>query len=258
MSDIPISDLLHTAIDAAYLGGRRALAYFNTRLTVERKRDSTPVTRADREAEEVIRGHILARYPSHSLLGEELGQTMGRKDYRWIIDPIDGTKSFICGVPMWGVLIGIEIEGAIKAGVIYLPGTDEMVAAMVGGGCTLNGRRCRVSEVDELSEATLTATSAISCMKRSDAFSSLAEQVRMVRGWGDCYGHVLVATGRADIMLDYGANPWDVAPLLPILTEAGGHFTTWDGQATMFGRDGVSTNAKLHRAVMEKLAENPK
>ncbi len=250
MGQIALSELLNIAMDAAYVGGRRALAYFNTRLDVERKRDDTPVTQADREAETVIRQMIAARYPTHSIIGEEHGRTHGTEEYRWIIDPIDGTKSFICGVPMWGVLIGVEVRGVASVGVVYLPATDEMIAATRGGGCMWNGRPCRVSSVATLAEATMTTTSLMSCIARSDAFENLARQVRIVRGWGDCYGHVLVATGRADIMLDYGANPWDVAPLLPILSEAGGHFTTWAGEPTIWGPDGVSTNAALHEQVI--------
>jgi histidinol phosphatase-like enzyme (inositol monophosphatase family) len=248
-----LNELLHVAMDAAYAGGRRALAYFNTRLAVERKRDDTPVTCADRETETLIRSMVAGRYPAHSIIGEEHGRTHGSDEYRWIIDPIDGTKSFICGVPLWGVLIGVEVRGVASVGVVYLPGTDEMIAAAAGGGCTWNGRPARVSGVSSLADATMTTTSPMSCIARSDAFEHLARQVRIVRGWGDCYGHVLVATGRADIMIDYAANPWDVAPLLPILTEAGGHFTTWRGEATIWGADGVSTNAALHEPVIEIL-----
>lgn len=253
MAEIPLSDLLHVAIDAAYTGGRRALAYFNTRLEVERKGDNTPVTRADREAEATIRQIIQARYPDHSILGEEQGASAGDGSHRWIIDPIDGTKSFICGVPLWGVLIGVEVGGQIKAGVAYLPAVDEMFAASHQGGCTCNGRPCRVSNVSSLDQAVLSTTSSMSCMARSDAFEKLASQVRVVRGWGDCYGHLLVASGRADIMLDYAVNPWDMAALLPILQEAGGHCTSWKNRADIWAGDAVSTNAALHRQVLQIL-----
>ena len=146
MPEPSLDDLLNVAVDAAYAAGRRTLAYFNTRVAVDLKSDNTPVTCADREAEEMIRGTIQKRFPSHSILGEEGGIHEGSdKRYRWIIDPIDGTKSFICGVPLYGVLIGIEIDGKPQVGVCYLPALDEMVAAATGLGCTWNGRVARVS-----------------------------------------------------------------------------------------------------------------
>jgi histidinol phosphatase-like enzyme (inositol monophosphatase family) len=249
-----LQDLLAVAIDAAYLAGKRTLAYFNTGVAVETKADATPVTRADREAEQIIREQIARYFPDHCVLGEEAGETRGTDErYRWIVDPIDGTKSFIHGVPMYGTLIGVEVQGRASVGVVYLPGTDEMIAAADGMGCTWNGRAARVSNVSRLEDATLLVTSATSAMERSDAFERLASEVRLNRGWGDCYGHILVATGRAEIMLDPRMNPWDCAPLLPILREAGGHFTTWVGEATIWGKDAVSTNAALHEQVLAVL-----
>ncbi len=254
MSQPNLSDLLNVAIDAAYVGGRRTLAYFNTRVAIDVKADNTPVTVADREAEQVIRERILRAFPDHSILGEEGGIHDGAdKRVRWIIDPIDGTKSFVCGVPLYGVLIGVEIEGHAEVGVVYMPALDEMVSAATGFGCRWNGRVARVSEVDRLADAVVCCTSVSSAMKRSDAYETLQSRTKIQRGWGDCYGHILVATGRADIMLDPRMNPWDCAPLLPILREAGGHFTTWGGEATIWGKDAVSTNAKLNREVMEIL-----
>ncbi len=253
MPDPSLHDLLAVAIDAAYAAGKRTLAYFNTRIAVELKADQTPVTIADREAEQLIRDHVLRRFPTHSILGEEGGIHEGDKQYRWIIDPIDGTKSFICGVPMYGVLIAVEVSGRPQVGLVYLPATDEMIAAATGAGCTWNGRAARVSQTSDLSQAVVSCTSAMTALSRSDAFSNIAAKAKVVRGWGDCYGHILVATGRADVMLDPRINPWDCAPLLPILTEAGGHYTTWKGDADIWGPDGVSTNAALHREVMDIL-----
>jgi myo-inositol-1(or 4)-monophosphatase len=253
MPDPSLADLLSVAIDAAYAAGRRTLAYFNTPGPVETKSDNTPVTRADREAEEMIRRTILRHFPSHSILGEEGGIHEGDRAYRWIVDPIDGTKSFICGVPLYGVLIGVEVHGQPEVGVTYLPATDEMIAAAAGLGCHWNGREARVSKVEDLSEAVVCCTSITSAMHRSDAFETIASRAKVTRGWGDCYGHVLVATGRADVMLDPRINPWDCAPLLPILREAGGHYTTWSGEPTIWGPDGVATNAALHREVLEIL-----
>jgi len=250
MSEPSLDDLLSVATEAAYLAGRRTLAYFNTNVAVETKPDATPVTRADREAEQVLRDHIGRYFPSHGIVGEEMGETRGTNDaYRWIIDPIDGTKTFIHGVPMYGVLVGVEVKGRPSVGVVYMPALDEMVSAADGLGCTWNGRRARVSDVSQLDQALLLTTSVSSCQKRSDAYDTLVSKTRLQRAWGDCYGYVLVATGRADVMLDPAMNPWDCAPMLPILREAGGHFSTWAGEETIWGKDAFATNAALSQAV---------
>lgn len=253
MNNIALKDLLNVAVEAAYLGGRRTLAYFNTGVPVELKADQTPVTMADREAELVIRQHILKSFPDHSIIGEEHGRQEGHPDYRWIIDPIDGTKTFIRGVPFFGVLIGVEMRGRASVGVVYLPALDEMVCAARGSGCQWNGRPCRVSGIDRLADAAVMVTCTQHAMRRSDAYLRLAQQTKFQRTWGDCYGYVLVATGRAEIMIDAAMNPWDCAPMLPILQEAGGHFTTWAGEATIWGKDAVATNAALHREVIGML-----
>jgi histidinol phosphatase-like enzyme (inositol monophosphatase family) len=249
-----LSDLLDVAIDAAHLGGKRTLAYFNNSdLAVEVKADQTPVTRADREAEEIIRGRIARFFPAHAILGEETGTTDGDPEYTWIIDPLDGTKSFIHGVPLYGTLVGIEVRGKPSVGVVYLPALDEMVFAATGLGCRWNGRPARVSNVGRIEDATISCTSIIRAIARSDAFERLTRNAKLVRGWSDCYGYVLVATGRIDVMLDPAMNVWDCAPLLPILEEAGGHFTDWTGVATIRGADAVGTNAALHDEVIEVL-----
>jgi histidinol phosphatase-like enzyme (inositol monophosphatase family) len=248
-----LNDLLSVAIDAAYLAGRRTLAYFNTRLPVEIKADNTPVTRADREAEDIIRTCIARAFPDHAILGEEAGNTDGNPDYRWIIDPIDGTKSFVCGVPLYGVLIGVEVHGKPAVGVVYMPALDEMLAAATGLGCRWNGRPARVSSVSRLQDAALMTSSITSAIARSDAFAVLAGKTKLQRTWGDCYGYVLVATGRADIMLDASIKLWDVAPMLPIIQEAGGRFTDWTGRPTTHGKDALATNGQLHEPVLQIL-----
>jgi myo-inositol-1(or 4)-monophosphatase len=245
---------LETCIDAAYLGGKRTLAYFNTGVDVETKSNDTPVTIADKEAELVIRERIKRDYASHSIIGEEGGLETGDAEMRWIIDPLDGTKSFIRGVPLYGTLVALEIEGVASVGAVYLPVQNEMLYAAKGMGAFLNGRVARVSNTKNLSEATLLTTSSESCRKRGSQYDALASRVQLTRGWGDCFGYVLVATGRADIMLDAGMNVWDCAPMLPILKEAGGHFTTWAGVPTIHGSDAVGTNDALHGQVLELLA----
>ncbi len=249
-----LRDYLETCIDAAYLGGKRTLAYFNTGVMVETKNNDTPVTVADREAEMVIRERIKRDYASHSIIGEEAGLEVGAADMRWIIDPLDGTKSFIRGAPLYGTLVALEIEGVASVGAVYLPVQNEMLYAAKGMGAFLNGRIARVSSTKNLEEATLLTTSSESCRKRGGQYDHLAARVHLTRGWGDCFGYVLVATGRADIMLDAGMNVWDCAPMQPILEEAGGHFTTWAGVPTIHGSDAVGTNDALHHQVLELLA----
>ena len=248
-----LSDLLAVATDAAYAGGRRTLAYFNTNVEVETKADNTPVTRADREAEAVIRQIIARHHPTHAILGEETGATPGDAGYRWIIDPIDGTKTFIHGVPFYGVLVAVEVAGKASVGVVYLPALDEMVTAATGLGCRWNGRPAHVSTVDRLEDATLLTTNVTRSQARSDAYDRLVAKTKLHRTWGDCYGYVLVATGRAEIMLDAAMNPWECAPLLPILTEADGRFTAWSGETTIYGPDAVGTNAELNEQVLSIL-----
>jgi histidinol-phosphatase len=248
-----LEQLLNVAMEAAYTGGKRTLAYFNAGVQIETKADNTPVTIADRESEATIRAIIRQHYPSHSIVGEEEGATDGDPDFRWIIDPLDGTKSFVRGVPLYGTLVGLEIEGQAKVGAVYMPALNEMISAATGLGCHWNGRPAKVSTTSKLENATLLTTSSESCRKRGGAYDMLSSKIQLTRGWGDCYGYLLVATGRAEVMLDAGMNPWDCAPILPILEEAGGRFTDWAGTATIHGRDGVGTNGVLHEQVLEIL-----
>lgn len=253
MNTPSLPTLLHLATDAAYLAGRRTLAYFNTGVAVEIKADDTPVTRADRESEELIRARIARYFPTHEIVGEEGGTTRGDPRYRWIIDPIDGTKTFIHGVPFYGVMIGVEIDGAPSVGAVYMPALDEMLCAATGLGCLWNGRKSGVSPIDKLSDAVLLTTNVSTCMARSDTFEKLAAATKFNRTWGDCYGYALVATGRAEIMLDPAMNPWDCAAIFPIIHEAGGNFATWQGEATIYGKDAYACNAALNAQVAEIL-----
>lgn len=253
MGQPSLAELLDVATEAAHLGGRRTLAYFNANVAVETKADDTPVTLADREAEQVIRAHIARSFPTHSILGEESGSTDGDGEFRWIIDPIDGTKSFIHGVPLYGTLVGVEVRGTPRVGVIYLPALDELVCAADGLGCRWNGRPARVSTTSRLEDACISTTSPETARARSDAYQRLAERAKLKRAWGDAYGYVLVATGRCDVMLDPRLNPWDCAPMIPILREAGGRFSDWRGQETIWGNDGFATNAALYETVLDVL-----
>lgn len=253
MPDQSLHDLLQFAQDAAWQAGKITMSYFGTAVVPELKSDRTPVTIADRQSETHLRALIEARYPDHGILGEEYAETNAGARYRWILDPIDGTKSFVQGVPLYGVLIGLERDGEPVLGVCYFPALDEMVAAAQGLGCTLNGRRARVSTVGELSDAIFLTSDvgSFAAVGRQDVYLALEQMTRFSRTWGDCYGHMLVATGRAELMLDPQMNVWDCAALLPILQEAGGTFTDWDGAATIHGPNAFSTNGRLFEPVLE-------
>lgn len=251
-------DLLDFAIDAASQAGRVTLASFQTGVAVERKADASPVTVADRAAERLLRQLIERRFPDHAIFGEEFGEADRDSTHRWIIDPIDGTQSFIRGVPLYGVLVGLEIAGDMVVGVANFPALSEMVAAATGHGCTWNGRPAHVSTTDQLADAAVSFTSSSNLSRlRPSVWERLQRETRIQRGWGDCYGHCLVATGRTDIMLDPVLSPWDCAALLPILREAGGTFTDWAGNATIDGGNGISTNSALFDQVMTIVRDAP-
>jgi histidinol-phosphatase len=251
--------ILDFAVDAAWQAGKITLEYFQTGTPVERKADASPVTMADRRAEEKLRECIQRAFPEHGILGEEFGEVVGRAPYRWILDPLDGTRSFIQGVPLYGVMLGLEYHGRVILGVVHFPALGETVYAAKGVGCYWNGRRAQVSTVTQLEEAVVVATSVRSLYDegRGAVLEALQDHTRMQRTWGDCYGHVLVATGRAEVMLDPILSIWDCAALQPILEEAGGTFTDWQGVATHTGGNGLSTNGHLYQQVMEIIRRHP-
>ena len=248
----PLDSLLEFAVDLAWRAGRLTLAHFQTGVAVERKADGTPVTVADREAERLIRERIEARFPAHGIIGEEFGTVRGDAARRWILDPIDGTRSFLRGVPLYGVMIALEERGEAVLGVLHFPALDgESVYAARGHGCWWDGRRARVSDVSDLSSALLLTTDAerLSREDRGEAWDRLRSRAQFTRTWGDCYGHALVATGRAEAMLDPVLAPWDAAALAPIVDEAGGRFRDWSGNPTYTAGNGISTNAVLAEEV---------
>jgi histidinol-phosphatase len=250
------SSLLHAAHDAALLGGRTALAKWRAGILTEWKADGSPVTAADRAAERAIRDWVAERFPGDGVLGEEMGETAGTTGRRWIIDPIDGTKAFVAGVPLWGSLVAVMEGDRVVAGAAAFPAVDESLAAAPGEGCWHNGKRAAVSRVDDLATATALTTdlSGFPSEDRLAGWHALARRVRVSRTWGDCYGYLLVATGRAEAMLDPVMHLWDSACLQPIITEAGGRFTSWEGEATAAGGSAVATNALLASEVRSLLA----
>lgn len=238
--------------------GEITLRYFcRDNFQVEIKHDNSPVTVADRQAEQHLRERISQLFPGDGILGEEFGERPGESGYRWILDPIDGTKSFIHGVPLYGTLIGVEHGPQSVAGVIHVPALGETVTAAAGQGAwfekgTAPPRRTHVAQCQSL-DAALFCTSDIEGFRkigRWDAFERLQSASGLTRTWGDCYGYLLVATGRADVMVDPRMHPWDAAALLPILEEAGGGYTDWQGQPTIYGGNGVAANRTLIDAVL--------
>lgn len=248
-----LKDLLEFAHEIAWQAGKITLRYFQSGITADRKADESPVTVADRESEAYLRAAIGKRYPQHAILGEEEGLSGGEQaEYRWILDPIDGTRTFIRGVPFYGVLVGLLHENQPVIGVVNLPALSEVIYAANGMGCYWNGRPCRVSAVNTMSEALLVATIAhgYEPYGKADAFMRLVGATGMMRTWADCYGYMLVATGRAEICVDPVMNVWDAAPLLPILREAGGSYTDWQGKPTIDGGEGIGTNGLLLNDVL--------
>jgi histidinol-phosphatase len=255
MTDV-LQQYLEFAVETAYLAGKVTLGYFLTDIHPDLKVDDTFVTVADRKSEELIRQRIEKRYPGHAIVGEEYG-TKGAEEesHRWFIDPIDGTKAFVSGVPLYAVLIGLEIEGAVKVGAVYFPALNEMLAAAVDHGCWWNGRRARVSELSALNRAIVTFTDPLGFErhKRLEEWQRIKHATYYQAGWTDAYGYLLVATGRTHLVLDPVMETWDAAPYPPILQEAGGYFGDWQGNVTIYAREGLATSKVLLPSVLSVL-----
>ncbi len=249
-----LAELLEIARRAALVAGEVIMPLYTSGTPVELKADRTPVTEADRNAELAIREFLARECPGHGVLGEEFPETPGDGRHRWILDPIDGTKSFIHHVPLFGTLVALEQDGVPVVGVIACHAAGETASAARGLGAFLNGAPVRVSATHRLEDATLSMTS-YSRLSRLHprAFAALTASCGLARAWGDCYGYLMVASGRADIMLDPEMSIWDAAALYPVITEAGGGFSQWDGSPGV-GDSVVATNGVLHDAVLAALA----
>ncbi|MCC6802695.1 MAG: inositol monophosphatase family protein [Anaerolineae bacterium] len=245
-----LQPLLDFALDASWQAGRITLGYFQTGVAVERKSDNTPVTIADRSAEERLRSLIGTRFPDHGIIGEEYGEQPGSSGLSWIIDPIDGTKSFAAGVPLYGSLLALVEGDRVLVGVAHFPALNETVYAARGLGCFWNGRRARVSSVGSLADSVLLMSDVKGYGDKTAAWQKLIDSTYIQRTWGDSYGYLLVATGRAEIMLDPKMAVWDCAPFGVIMEEAGGTFTDWQGKATIYAGEAVATNGTLFEQVM--------
>jgi histidinol phosphatase-like enzyme (inositol monophosphatase family) len=254
---------LAAMIEVAEAAGAHTLKYFrSSELVVDAKKDDSPVTVADREAEQLVRKLLFERFPQDTLQGEEFEEQTGSSSYRWIVDPIDGTKSFVCGVPLYSTLLAVECDGNPLGGVIFIPALGELIVAAVDQGCWYrNGDgadwvAAKVSDKTDIGEAVFVTSEVGSFDERgaADVYKRLESDAWVTRSWGDGYGYLLVATGRAELMIDPICNAWDVAAIYPVITEAGGTFTDWKGTKTVRGGDGVGTNGHLHKAVLDRLS----
>jgi histidinol phosphatase-like enzyme (inositol monophosphatase family) len=259
-SEREVEPRLQLAVAAAREAGRITLEYFGRRdLAVEQKADQTPVTAADRGAEQHLRQRIAAAFPDDAILGEEFPDRPGNSGFRWILDPLDGTKSFVRGVPLYGTLVAVEHEDQSAIGVIEIPPLDERVYAAMGHGAwhVLGDgppQPARVSSRPLGEGLFLTSDSAsFDRVGRRDAYDRLQSAAKLSRSWGDCYGYLLVATGRAEVMIDPVVALWDLAALLPIIVEAGGQFSDWQGRPTVRSGQAVATNTVAYEEVLAAL-----
>ena len=254
---LTLDERVAPAAELARITGTVALRHYRTNLTVETKADGSPVTVADRAAETAARAWVQSRFPQDGVLGVELGEERPGAARRWIIDPIDGTKAFVRGTPLWGSLVALCEGERVLAGAAYFPAVDELVAAAPGAGCWWNGSRCHVSSVSSLADATVLTTDERfpENPERAAGFRALARVASVSRTWGDCFGYLLVATGRAEVMCDGTMSVWDAAALQPIIEEAGGVFTDWRGSPTAFGGSAIATNRLLADEVRTVLGQ---
>jgi len=246
---------LEVAIAAARAGGEVALRYFRGGVQVEYKADRSPVTRADREGEQRIVEVLRAAFPDYGILGEEFGE-QGGAGARWIIDPIDGTKNFIRGIPYFATLIGLEEDGEVTTGVIYAPAVDDLLYAQKGQGAFDRGGQLKVSTITTMRESLL-IFGGIDLFRQTgqwEGFERLVRASGRQRGFGDYFGHTFVARGQAEAMIALKLKPWDVAAIKILVEEAGGRFSDLTGAATIYGGNAITSNGLVHSDVLELLA----
>lgn len=243
-------------VEAAQQAAQLALGFYDTNVAVEWKQDESPVTVADRNAEALLRQTLLGRFPNDGFLGEEYGDQPGNSGFRWVVDPVDGTRSFVRGIPIWATLVGLEYQGEQIAGVAVLPAMGDTYRALRGAGVFRNERAIHVSNVASLSESLLCYSSISWFVKagRQDDFLALAAKTQRQRGFGDFYGFVLVAQGSAEVMIEHGVHIWDVVALKAIIEEAGGRFSDWKGIPTVERPDVLASNGRLHDEVLRIIA----
>lgn len=240
-------ELLENAIDIADEASRVAASYFRQALLIEIKENQTPVTVADKKTEEIIRREIETRFPDHGIVGEEFGEKLTTAEYVWTIDPIDGTRSFIRGIPLFGTLVGVLKQGEPVVGVMILPALNEMYSGAKGLGTYCNGTQVHVSNTTGI-ESSIVSVGDIASFHETGQrkfLDSLNTRAALVRGYTDCFGHALVIRGSIDAMVDPLISPWDVAPIACLIQEAGGHYFTFEGEKTHLGKSFLTCNAHL-------------
>jgi histidinol-phosphatase len=251
---------LEVAIAAAKAAGEVALKYFRTGLAVELKSDRSPVTRADRECEQRIVEVLRGAFPDYGLVGEEFGEhagatSAGATGTKWIIDPIDGTKNFIRGIPYFATLIGLEEGGEITAGVIYAPAVDDLLYAQKGQGAFDRHGRLQVSRIASLREG-MVLFGGIDIFRQHgywNGFERLVRSSGRQRGFGDYFGHTFVARGQAEAMVELDLKPWDLAAIKIVIEEAGGRFTDFAGTPTIYGGTAIASNGLVHDEILAAL-----
>ena len=245
---------LAAAVEAARAAGEIAMKYYRGGFDVTIKPDQTPVTQADREAEQAITRVLGRAFPDWGFLGEEFG-AKGPQETRWIIDPIDGTKNFVRRIPIWAVLIALEERGEVTAGVVLNPVSGELFTARRGDGAYLNGERIHVSEFEDMKTATM-LHSGLKLVREAgywDGLVRLFDASARTRGFGDYYGYGLVAEGKAEIYVEVDLKPWDVAPVKILVEEAGGRLTDFSGRPTIYDGTVLATNGRLHAEALRLL-----
>ena len=249
----PFKDFI---VELAEKSGALIRPYFASHdLDIELKADQSPVTVADREAEALLREAIGRRFPDHGILGEEHGPDRPDAEFVWVLDPIDGTQSFVAGSPLFGTLIALLHAGRPVLGAIHQPVLRQLCLGD-GATTTLNGRSARVRPCASLEAATLLTTDLFSPARYQDgaAFAALSRRAALFRTWGDCYGYLLLATGWADVMCDPIMNPWDIAALIPVVRGAGGVISDWHGGDPVGAASIVAAgSAALHTAAIAAL-----
>jgi myo-inositol-1(or 4)-monophosphatase len=228
--------------------------YFRTNINVESKADSSPVTVADKKAEEIMRELIARKYPEHGIIGEEFGSVNEKAEYVWVLDPIDGTKSFICGTYSFGTLIALLKNSKPIIGVYNHPILNDF---LIGDNqeTKINDTVTKIRECNNLSDAVLLTTDHLNVEKYQniEKFNNLIKKIKLYRNWGDCYGYYLLATGYADIMIDPIMSPWDSLALIPIIRGAGGTITDYQGNDPLIGNSIIATSSSIHSVVISTL-----
>jgi inositol-phosphate phosphatase / L-galactose 1-phosphate phosphatase / histidinol-phosphatase len=258
MTNISPQDLLKAVVEISETAAAIPMRYFRAGVAVEDKADESPVTIADRETEEHIRNAIFARFPDHGILGEEFGESGSRDGYVWVVDPIDGTRSFICGVPVFGMLLGVMRDGVMQAGVIRMPALGECYAGSSGGRATLNGAPIACRKLQDIGEARLFINEANLMVEREPVrLKKLLQIGRVRRFFNDCYPFALLAAGQIDAVVDFDLKPYDFLPFVAVIEAAGGIVTDWAGKPLGLSSDGsivAAATPEIHKAIIDRLS----